>query len=286
MLSNVELLAWLTATNRRYGNEGIPHKGRPFRAMSDFTREHNCSIAMDDPLSKQIFDWFYEHSPPETHQARAVYTGVFFYDAAFWSVHVPIIFGTINVNALDCLETMPTQIKHAVKSEHRDIWTYVTHWVNCMDYGYGQMDLTDGSRLQPRALKFLGAAHAELVGANAQLLEQRPNVKAILGMRMATEIFLKTALVQECDLTNSQLMKISHKLEDAANACAEATKEKVFEDVAKCVSLYPPVAARYDNTEWSHTRVWQAATLTQLTAATITRLYTNRDMRVSIMHNT
>jgi len=282
MLSPAELLVWLTATNAQYGSEGIPHKSRPFQAMSDFTREHNCSLAMNDPLTKRIFEWFYEHSPPGAHQVGAVYTGVHLYDTAFWPVHVPLIFGQVSVNALDCLETMPVQIKKILEANHRDIWTYVVHWVNCMDYGYGRMDLGGRSQLQPRASKFLGAAHAELVGANAQLLELRPNVKAILGMRMATEIFLKAVLVQERNLTDSALMKISHKLEDAANACAEATNEKVFEEIGKVASLYPPVSARYDNTEWSNTSVWQAATLTQLAGATVTRLYTDRDMRASI----
>ena len=283
MLSTTELLAWLNAANRRHAVEGIEHKGRPFRAMSDFTREHHCSLALDDPMTKRIFDWFYEHSPPGAHQIGAAYTGIHFYDAAFWPVHVPIVFGMVTVNALDCLETMPMQIRHALESVHRDIWTYVVHWVNCMDYGYGQMDLERTSRLRPRALKFLGAAHSEVVGANSQLLESRPNVKAILGMRMATEIFLKAVLVQERDLTDSQLMKLSHKLEDSANACADSTKETVFEDIAKRVSLYPPVSARYDDTEWSNEAVWQAAALTQLTAATLTRLYTDRDTRASIM---
>ena len=283
MLSPAKLLAWLSAANRRYGDEGIPHKGRPFQAMSDFTREHNCTLAMDDPLAKQVFDWFYEHSPPGAHHVGSVYTGVHLYDTAFWPVHVPLIFGQVSVNALDCLESMPVQIKKVLETNHRDIWTYVIHWVNCMDYGYGQMDLSGATQLQPRALKFFSAAHFELVGANAQLLDSRPNVKAILGMRMATEIFLKTVLVQERNLTDGQLMKISHKLEDAANACAETTNEKVFEEIGKRASLYPPVSARYDDTEWSNTRVWQAATLTQLTGATVTRLYTDRDMRASIL---
>jgi hypothetical protein len=283
MLSTIELLAWLSAANRRYGAEGIPHKGRPFRAMSDFTREHNCSLALDDPVTKMVFEWFYERSPPGAHQMGAVYTGIYLYDTAFWPVHVPIIFGMVSLNALDCLETMPSQIKLALESDHRDIWSYVVHWVNCMDYGYGHMDLEGGSRLRPRAQKFLGAGHYELVGANAQLLEPRPNVKAILGMRMATEIFLKATLIQERDLTERQLMNLGHTLADSANACAEATKLTVFEEIAKSVSLYPPVSARYDDTKCSSTGVWRAAALTQLTAATFTRLYTSRDMRASIM---
>jgi hypothetical protein len=282
MLSPAELIKWLSAANQRYGAEGIPHKERPLRALSDFTREHKCTLAMDDPLANRIIDWFYEHSPPGAHQVGSVYTSVYFYDTAFWPIHVPFVFGQVSVNALDCLGTMPVQIKNVLEVNHRDIWTYIVHWVNCMDYGYGQMDLAGTSRLQPRASKFLGAAHSELIGANAQLLELRPNVRAILGMRMATEIFLKAVLVQERNLTDKQLMNISHKLEDAADACAEATKENVFEEIGKRASLYPPVSARYDDTEWSSTRVWDAAILTQLTGATVTRLYTERDMRAHL----
>lgn len=283
MLSSSELLTWLSAANRRYGAEEIPHKRRPFQAMSDFTCEHNCSLAMDDPLVKRIFDWFYEHSPHGAHQVGSIYTGVHFYDTAFWPVHVPLIVGQVSVNALDCLVTMPIQIKKVLEADHRDIGAYVAHWVNCIDYGYGNMGRGGITQFQPRASKFLGAAHSELVGANAQLLDPRPNMKAILGMRMATEIFLKAVLVQECNLTDSQLMKISHKLEDAANACAEATSEKAFEKIGKDASLYPPVSARYDNTEWSSTSVWQATTLTQLTAATVIRLYSDRGTRAFIM---
>ena len=283
MPSASELLLWLEVANRRYGAEGIPHKGRPFQAMSDFARERNCTLAMNDPLTKRIFDWFYEHSPPGAHQVGSVYTGVHFYDTAFWPVYVPLIFGEVSVNALDCLETMPAPIKSALEGSRQDIWTYVIHWVNCMDYGYGQMDLEGTARLRTRASKFLGAAHSELVGANAQLLDHRPNVKAILGMRMATEIFLKAVLVQERNLSDNQLMRISHKLEDAANACAEATKEQLFEEIGKRASLYPPVSARYGDTGWSKANVWQAATLTQLAGATVTRLYTERDMRASVM---
>lgn len=283
MISTEVLVAWLEAANRRYSTEGIPHKGRPFTALSDFIREHRCSLAFDDPTTKAIFQWFYESSPPGAHQVGSIYTGVYFYDTAFWPVCVPLIFGEVSVKAIDCLETMPSQIAQMLGSSHQDMWIYAVHWVNCMDYGYGQMDLESGPILKPRAVQFLGAAHSELIGANPQLLESRPNVKAILGLRMATEIFLKAVLVQELELTDDQLRKISHKLEDAATRCAEITHEKAFAEIAKRVSLYPPVAARYEDTAWPTANVWQATTLTQLTAATVTRLYTDRDMRATVL---
>ena len=184
MISNEALVAWLKVANRRYSAEGVPHKGRPFTAFREFCVEHRCSFGSDHPVAKAIFQWFYDHSPPGAHQMGSVYTGVYYYDTAFWPVSVPRISGTVHVDALECLETMPLQIREMLGSS-QDIQSYADHWIHCMDYGYGQMDLERGGKLKPRALQFLGAANSELKGANLQLLEIRPNVKAILGMRMA-----------------------------------------------------------------------------------------------------
>ena len=280
-----DIQAWIEAANRRYATEGIPHKGRPFRAMSDFTRERHCSLALDDPLTKAIFQWFYDHSPPRSHEIGSVYTGVYLFDAAFWPVSIPVIFGQVRLNSLNCLETMPTTIKKMLESSRQELWNYVVHWTNCIDYGYGQMDLEQNNYLKPRALKLLNAGHAELIGANSQLLEPRTNVKAILSLRMATEIFLKTILVQELDLTEDELRKISHKLSDAATKCAEATRNNIWSEIAERTELFPPISARYDNTDWPAQRVWQACSLTQLAAATLAREYTDRDIRSTIMQS-
>ena len=123
---------------------------------------------------------------------------------------------------------MPKAIKQGLQGSREDMGTYIAYWANCMDYGYGQQDMEATLVLKPRAQQLFNAAHAELLGANSQLLETLPNVKAILGLRMATEIYLKAVLVQEKDLTAGQLMKISHKLEDAAIACGEATSMDEF----------------------------------------------------------
>lgn len=283
MISDEALSSWLQATNRRYGVEGIPHKKRPFIALSDFTREHNCSFSSNHPTSKAILQWFYDHSPPGAHHVGSVYTGVYLYDTAFWPVHVPLIFGTVSIEALDCLETMPKPIKETLGSSHQDMWNYATHWVNCIDHGYGHMDLASSQRLTPRASRFLSAAHAEIQGANSQLLETHPIHKAILSLRMANEIFLKAVLVQELDLPDGKLMDISHQLQDAANRCSDVTGEKTFEEIAKRVHVYPPVSARYDQSKWSTDEVWEAATLAQLTAAAVTRLYSDRDTRSAVL---
>lgn len=277
-----DLRKWLEAANRRYGEEGTPHKARPFQAMLAYSREHRCSLSMNDPKVKAIFAWFYEHSPPDSHHIGSVFTGAFYFDAAFWPLHVPLIFGQVTVNPLDCLATMPALLKRQIESNRRDVWSLTIHWTNCMDYGYGQMELTDERRLSKRAQRFLGTAHGELVGAVVQLLVPRPNAKAILGLRMATEIFLKTVLVQECNLDDIALRKVSHKLEDAASMCADVTGNATFGEIGNRVCLFPPIASRYEEPEWPLNQVWECLALTQSSAAAVTRQYSSRNLRAQI----
>lgn len=147
-----------------------------------------------------------------------------------------------------------------------------------MDYGYGQDDLRASGVLRKRALDLLKAGHDELVGAQSQLLEQPPNFKSILNLRMATEIFLKATLVQEKDLSDKALRRFSHGLSDSAKACAEATKWEVFNEIAELVSIYPAIDSRYGPQTCSLQQVWEAAKLTQGVAATFTRRYTDRNI--------
>lgn len=278
MISKERLVCWLKAADQRYGAEGIPHKSRPLLAFRDFCMEHGCSFGFDHPIAKDIFRWIHERSPPGAHQIGSAYTGVFFYDVAFWPVSIPIIFGTVSLEAFECLDTMPIQVKESLGASIQDVKSYVDHWMQCVDYCYGHMDLENSKTLKPRAIEFLGAANSELKGANSMLLEMRPNVKAILGMRMATEIFLKAILIQEQELSDVGLRKISHNLEDAARRCADITGESAFSYVAEQAYIYPAVSARYENTNWPVEKVWQAARVSQLAATTVTRLYTDRDM--------
>ncbi len=72
MIDAAALDAWLTRTNERYRAEELHVKARPFKAMSDFTREHHCSLSFDSPTAKAIFEWFYARSAPEARKRLAM----------------------------------------------------------------------------------------------------------------------------------------------------------------------------------------------------------------------
>ncbi|HJX19292.1 MAG TPA: hypothetical protein VJ437_14020 [Acidiferrobacterales bacterium] len=282
MINPNALEAWLNSTNARYRADELPPRHRPFKALSDLSREFTCSVSLDSPVAKAIFDWFYKHSQPGAHAVGALFTGAYYFDACFWPLYIPIGYGTFSINALDCLETMPQPIKEHVNQSHKDLWDLALYWADCCDYAYGIDDISKQGLLNEKALAFIQNGDRELAGAIAQLVSPRPNAKAILALRMACEIFLKTLLIQERNLTDQQLKKLSHKIEDIAAECFAVTRALEFDAVAKTKGAFPDVSDRYDGVEQELSEVWVALCVTQIAATAVIRHYTDRDMRSQI----
>lgn len=156
------------------------------------------------------------------------------------------------------------------------------HWADCYDYAFGIDDIKQGGKLNSKALKFVQNADKELAGAIAQLITPRPNPRAILALRMSIEIFLKALLIQEQNLSDQHLKRLSHKLEDIAGECFSATCRTEFSDIAKAVIGFPEVSERYDGQEKCLQEVWRAMLIAQATATAVIRKYTARDIRSEI----
>ncbi|WP_041361942.1 hypothetical protein [Methylovorus sp. MP688] len=282
MLSFSEIETWLKQANTRYRSESIPHRQRPFRAISDFSVEHKISLDFSSTTANQIFEWFKSNSPPYSHALGSMFTGAYFFDSAFWPIEVPIIYGQITVDAFKCLETMPQTIKNEIESSQGDTRRLVDYWVDCMDYGYGIDEIRNGAGgLSDKARHFAKSADRELRGAISQIVLPRPNTKAILGLRMATEIFMKAVLIQELTLKDSDLKRINHSLKSAAHECARITSDETYSALADMSDVFPAVSSRYERDEWPLKDLWQAVTLAQISATALTRRFTDKDIRLS-----
>lgn len=282
MLNPKQLEAWLQAANERYRREEIPPRRRPFQAMSDYTREFNCSVALDSPLAKSVFDWFYANSQPESHAVGSLFTGTFYFDSCFWPLYIPIGYGKFSLNALECLETMPEALKQQVEQSQKDIWHFHIYWADCCDYAYGVDDIKKEGKLCQKALRFIENGDKELNGAIAQLNSPRPNPKAILSLRLATEIFLKALLIQEKELNDKELKKLNHRIQDIAEECFLATNISEFRDIAKAAGVFPAVSDRYTGEERKLSEIWRAVCVAQAAATTVIRRYSYRDIRPQI----
>jgi hypothetical protein len=218
MIDPKVLEVWLNSANTRYRVDEVPLRKRPFKALSDFSCEFNCPVATDSLVAQVISEWFYAHSQPGSHAIGPLFTGAFYFDTCFWPMHIPIGASDISVNALDSLKTMPEVLKEQLSQSRQDFHRLIFYWVDCCDYASGMDDINKQGNFSTKALAFAQNGHKELVGAISQLTLQRPNVKAILALRMASEIFLKALLIQERSLTTDQQLKqLSHRIEDIAH---------------------------------------------------------------------
>jgi hypothetical protein len=286
MIDQESLENWLTLVNARYRQEEIPPGHRPFKALSDFAKEFNCSFMLLSPdlkpnqFTQSIFDWFAANSKPGSQTLEPLFTGAFYFDSCFWPLNIPKAWGTVGLNPLVSLEEMPQNLKDQTIKSNADYLSLCLYWINCIDYAYGIDSILKESKLQSTTLTFLQNGQRELIGAVAQLLIPRPNTKAILALRMATETFMKALLIQENNLTDKALKKnYGHKLEDIAKGCFSTTGLSEFNMVYENASIFPDVSDRYDGKESQLSDVWKAICITQIAATSVIRWYTGRDTR-------
>jgi HEPN domain-containing protein len=270
---------WLEAANRRYRAETLPAKGRPFRALCDYTKEKNAAIRLKSAAADRVFRWFKERSAPGAGQIGALFTGSYFYDAHFWPVSIPIGYGNVKLDAFQSLETMPDAVKTELSRDPEELRTYVLYWIDCVDYAYGYDDIRKCEKLSASALALLKNADHELRGAVELVTDLQPNPRAAFNSRMATELFIKALLVERAGYTAKELRKLSHNLDKLFEAAERICPAKEIRTLRRLVSLFPPVDARYFGDDLKPAAVGNTLSTCQMAATTVIRQFTDRDGR-------
>lgn len=133
---------WLDAANQRFANQEVPPVGRPFRALTELSKEMRRTIRLDSDAAGFVFEWFKSRSKPGSHAIGALFTGAFFYDACFWPVTIPVFYGQVSFNAFDSLQTMPVKVKETLRNAPIARQVFVQYWVDCFDYALGFDEFT------------------------------------------------------------------------------------------------------------------------------------------------
>ena len=101
---------WLEAFNLQMNDKSVPHNQRPFLALLEWTRIHQCEMFSGSATEQKLFDWFYARSPAGSHIVPDMHRGVFYFDSAFWSARVPRIYGVNASINIDELIEMPPSV--------------------------------------------------------------------------------------------------------------------------------------------------------------------------------
>lgn len=271
---------WLESINEEFRKNDIPHKQRPWLAWREWAKYKGISVSLNDEVVKKIFAWFENNAKAGSQYLGSMYTGVYYYDSCFWPVFIPIVFGSVQLNARDSVKTMPETIVARLWRDRNEVTQYASLWADCTDYAFGIDDLMKGKAIGGFAQEVLASGDQQLNATVTLLLEDRPNPKAMESARMATEMFLKAFLAATGGLTEKEAKdKIGHNLEKALNRCLTLDAKSELQAIQPDLNVFPDIGDRYKGTEKPSRELWIAYGAAQFTGTTVARSLSGRDVR-------
>ena len=273
----------LDKINKKLSSQNTEHRTRPWEAMRLLSIDEKISVSIPSPEADFIFNWFKKNGKPDSQLQGHYHQGAYLFDSEFWSVSIPLIYGTVNVNAMDALHEMPENIKNNLLKDKKQLWDYLIFWADCIDLGMGYGDLRDDKKLDQFGIQLLNAGYEELSSATSLLLEHRPNMRAIMNCRMATEIFLKSFISLKTGLSDREAKKLGHNLFKLMDAFIESSGYKHWEKTKSILSIFPDVHERYEQQNIERHRLAEAYCFAQSFGVLIIREFTDRNTLKQVM---
>jgi hypothetical protein len=274
-----ELERWLLTKNSEYRQRDIAPKARPFLALSDLSVELQSSILFNSPLANSVFDWFEKNTKADAHWIGSLFAGSYFYDATFWKLTIPLIYGSRKVNALDLLVDMPEAMKAGLKGDNKESWEFAFCAADTIDYALGFDEVLKHKAESELVLQLLQNGDAQLRSCATGLLAQHPNRGIIQAGRLATEIFLKSLLCARANADEAKIREFGHRLPELVKAAFAATQNPDLSKLELSLGIYPSITDRYTGTEEEPRLLWDCYRVALGFGATAIRVLTGRDTR-------
>lgn len=274
---------WLESINEEFSKKDVPYKQRPWLAWAKWSEHIGLPTALGDEDAKKIFAWFEDNLKPGVQHIGPMYTGAYYYDSLFWPVVIPVVAGTVKLDAANSLKAIPDSIKTRLLSDTNERQQFALFWADCIDYGFGADDLIDDSYAGNFWQELIKSGDQQLNATVTLLLEQRPNSIAMELARMATEMFLKTFLANKTGLTDAEARrKISHDLEKALDKCLAIDSTSELAAIRPELSVFPEIHERYKGTDKTLRDLWCGYRVAQFTGVTVIRSLSGRDARTTM----
>ncbi len=273
----------LEKLNEEFRKEDIEPRARPWEAIKRISQRSNRSIIFPSAETDFIFKWFESNTKPGSQAIGHLHQGVYYYDSTFWGVSIPIAFGTVSINALDALYEMPEKIKNSLANDKKAIWNYVIFWADCIDFGYAYDDLYKDKSCDAFGRQLLNAGYEELSSGTTLLLEDRPNKRAILNCRMATEMLLKCFIAFKVGMSEKQAKGIGHDLKKLFNRFLDVSGYYNLSKIKRMLQVFPDIHERYKAQNVNNASLFEGYCFAQSIGALIARAFTDRNTLPQIM---
>jgi hypothetical protein len=211
--------------------------------------------------------------------AQPLFQGVFFFDASFWPVDIPVFYGTVEYNPFVSLRKITRSQLHALANDRIALGAYLSLWKDCIDYGQGIGDLRVGESAAFGDV-LLASGDKELRATVGLLLTPRPGTKASETSRLAIEILLKAFLAKRGHLDDDEARRLGHDLDAIVQRCREVAGIDPMASQQSDLSSLPPIASRYSTGPVNLADLWQHYRLAQGLGAWVTRQLSGRDIDI------
>lgn len=178
---------------------------------------------------------------------------------------------------------MPENIKKSLLEDKGQLWDYVIFWSDCIDFGMGYGDLREDKKLDKFGVQLLNAGYEELSSATSLLLEHRPNMRAIMNCRMATEMFLKSFISLKRGLSKQEAKQLGHNLSDLMDSFSEISGYTHWKEAKSILSVFPDIHERYEQKNIDRKRLAEAYCIAQSFGVLIIRGFTDRNTLKQVM---
>ncbi len=184
---------------------------------------------------------------------------------------MPLVYGVVQLNALDMLKTMPAPILSWLKSSLSSLGDLAALAHDCIDYAFRFREGADGPTLSAFSRDLLGASDRKLCSTVELLLARRPSTDVSESAAFAVELSLKGLLSVVDGLDERGARDLYHNVPRILRRAIDTTWDTALAELLPAVSLLPTTSQRYANTEAGLFELWRAYAFAQRCSAIVTR---------------
>jgi hypothetical protein len=286
VLEEIDLMKLVIEVDDELIQKGMEPFQRPMSAylmIAQRLKPGSSSILQYDPLFNavnQIYDELYR--PTDMHMPP-MHTGAFMFRDVFFSLRIPLIFGSPVINPVNFLIDMPDTQKQWLFNNQQTGLTFFDQVIDLMDFVYGLNEIEKIQQLPDKTVEWWYLAKQQLEAAAATVIGSFNKYAVIQNCCISTELLLKGALmakgVDEKTLANKK-QGYGHNLENLVDKTAQHLPNLDEETLLIVVKQLPDyVGSRYEAMNFSRLDIGRLLMNTQFISGEILRQFSNRNFR-------
>jgi hypothetical protein len=286
VLKEIDLMKLVIEVDDELIQKGMEPFQRPMSAylmIAQRLKPGSSSILQHDPLFNAVNQIYGELYRPRDMHMPPMHMGAFMFRDVFFSLHIPLIFGSPAINLVNFLIDMTDTQKQWLFNDRQTGLTFFDQVIDLMDFVYGLDELEKIEQLPDKTVEWWYLAKQQLEAAAATVIGSFNKYAVIQNCCISTELLLKGALmakgVDEKTLANKK-QGYGHDLENLVDKTAQHLPNLDKETLLFVVKQFPDyVGSRYEAMNFSRLDIGRFLMNTQFISGEILRQFSNRNFR-------